>query len=104
MTTLDIVLFCAGGLLLIVAAFCVTAATRGEDRMLAIQDTPTSSAHDIQAIHRNNGAYGQACEVAGMIECDASLSAPLSGQSCVAYSHTLTWEEWGRPGMFDKRA
>ncbi len=104
MTTLDIVLLCAGGLLLIVAAICVAAALRGEDRLLAIMDTPTSSAGDILAIHRNNGAYGQACEVAGVIECDSALSGPLSEQACVAYSNTLTWEEWGRPGMFDKRA
>ena len=104
MTTLDIVLLCAGGLLMIVAAFCVAAAMRGEDKLLAIQDTPTSSAHDIQSMHRRNGAYGQACEVTGVIECDASLSGPLSGQACVAYSHTLTWEEWGQPGMFDRRA
>src|SRR3954451_8413456 len=104
MTTLNIILFCAGGLLLIAAVICVTAALRGEDRLLAILDTPTSSALDIHAIHRNNGAYGQACEVAGVIECDASLSGPLSGQACVAYSHSLTWEEWGKPGMFDKRS
>jgi E3 Ubiquitin ligase len=104
MTTLNIILLCAGGLLLIAAVICVTAALRGEDRLLAILDTPTSSALDIHAIHRNNGAYGQACEVAGVIECDASLSGPLSGQACVAYSHSLTWEEWGKPGMFDKRS
>ena len=104
MTTLNIILLCAGVLLLIVAAFCVTAALRGEDRLLAIMDTPTSSALDILAIHRNNGAYGQACEVTGVIECDASLSAPLSGQACVAYSHMLTWEEWGKPGLLDRRS
>jgi hypothetical protein len=104
MTSLTIILLCAGGLLLIVAAICVTAATRGEDRLLAIMDTPTSSARDILAMHHKNGAYGQACEVVGVIECDASLSGPLSEKACVAYSHTLTWEEWGRPGMFDKRA
>ena len=85
MTTLNIILLCAGALLLLVAAFCVTAALRGEDRLLAILDTPTSSAQDIQAIHRNNGAYGQACEVAGVIECDASLSGPLSEAS-----HSIT--------------
>jgi hypothetical protein len=104
MTTLNIILFCAGALLLIVAAFCVAAALRGEDRLVAIMDTPTSSALDIQAIHRNSGAYGQACELSGVIECDASLSGPLSGQACVAYSHSLTWEEWGKPGLFDKRS
>jgi hypothetical protein len=104
MTTLNIIILCAGALLLLVAAFCVTAALRGEDRLLAILDTPTSSALDIQAIHRNNGAYGQACEVAGVVECDASLSGPLSEQACVAYSHMLTWEEWGKPGLFDKRS
>jgi len=104
MTTLNIILLCAGALLLIVAALCVTAALRGEDRLLAILDTPTSSALDILAIHRNNGAYGQACEVTGVIECDASLSAPLSGQACVAYNHMLTWEEWGKPGLLDRRS
>jgi hypothetical protein len=104
LTSLDIILFCAGALLLLVAAFCVAAALRGEDRLLAIMDTPTSSALDIQAIHRNNGAYGQACEVTGVVECDASLSGPLSGQACVAYSHMLSWEEWGKPGLFDRRS
>lgn len=104
MTTFNMIILCVGGLLLIVAAFCAAAALRGEDRLLAILDTPTSSALDIQAIHRNNGAYGQPCEVAGVIECDASLSGPLSGQACVAYSHSLTWEEWGKPGIFDKRS
>jgi hypothetical protein len=104
MTTLNIIFFCAGALLLLVAAFCVAAALRGEDRLIAIMDTPTSRALDVHAIHRNNGAYGQACEVTGVIECDASLSGPLSGQACVAYSHSLTWEEWGKPGLFDKRS
>jgi hypothetical protein len=104
LTTLDIILLCAGGLLLLIAAIYVTVALRGEERLLAILDTPTSSALDIQSIHRNNGAYGQACEVAGVIECDASLSGPLSGQACVAYSHSLMWEEWGKPGLFDKRS
>jgi hypothetical protein len=104
LTTLNIIFFCAGGLLLIIAASCVTMALRGEKRLLAILDTPTSSAADIQAIYRNNGAHGQACEVAGVIECDDSLSGPLSGQACAAYSHTLTWEEWGRPGPFEKRS
>src|SRR5215213_11508078 len=103
-TSLTIIIVCAGGLLLLIAAFCTAAALRGEDRLLAILDTPTSSALDIQAIHRNNGAYGQACEVTGVIECDASLSGPLSGQMCVAYSHMLAWEEWGKPGIFDKRS
>ncbi len=91
MTTFNMIILCVGGLLLIVAAFCTAAALRGEDRLLAILDTPTSSALDIQAIHRNIGAYGQPCEVTGVIECDASLSGPLSGQACVAYSHSLTW-------------
>src|SRR4051812_24517524 len=98
MTSLNIIIVCAGGLLLIAAVFCAAAALRGEDRLLAILDTPTSSALDIQATHRNNGAYGQPCEVTGVIECDASLSGPLSGQACVAYSHSSTWEEWGKPG------
>jgi hypothetical protein len=104
MTIPNLVLLILGAVLLLVATFCVIAALRGEDRLLAILDTPTSSAQDIYAIHRNNGAYGQACEVTGVIECDAALSGPLSGQACVAYSHMLTWEEWGKPGMFEKRS
>src|SRR5690242_3166975 len=104
MTTLTITLLFAGAALLLVAALCVAAALRGEARLIAIMDTPTSSALDIHAIHRNNGAYGQACEVTGVIECDAALSGPLSGQACAAYSHSLVWEEWGKPGMFEKRA
>src|SRR6187401_2397383 len=97
----NLILLILGAVLLLTATYCVIAALRGEDRLVAILDTPTSSALDIHAIHRNNGAYGQACEVTGVIECDAALSAPLSGQACVAYSHTLTWEEWGKPGMFE---
>ena len=104
LTTPDFMLIGAGVLLVIIAATCVAAALHGEDRLVAIMDTPTFSALDIQAIHRNNGAYGQACEVVGVIECDASLSGPLSGQACVAYSHSLAWEEWGKPGMFDRRS
>jgi hypothetical protein len=104
MTTLDIILLCAGGLLVLVAAICVVAAARGEGRLQAIQAVPTTSAHDIAAIHRANGAYGQACEVTGVIECDASLSAPLSGQSCIAYSHGVAWEEWGRPAMYGRHS
>jgi hypothetical protein len=104
MTTPNLIFLGLGAVLLLLATFCVIAALRGEDRLVAILDTPTSSALDIHAIHRNNGAYGQACEVTGVIECDASLSAPLSGQACVAYSHTQTWEEWGKPGMFEKRS
>jgi len=104
MTIPNLILLILGAVLLLTATYCVIAALRGEDRLVAILDTPTSSALDIHAIHRNNGAYGQACEVTGVIECDAALSAPLSGQACVAYSHTLTWEEWGKPGLFDKRS
>jgi hypothetical protein len=104
MTSFDLVLLCAGGVLLLGAVICLLVATRGEGKLLAIQDAPTTSAQDILAIHRRNGAYGQACEVSGVIECDASLSAPLSGQACVAYSHTLMWEEWGKPTMYGRQS
>ena len=46
----QLIFLCAGGLLLLVATFCVMAALRGEDRLVAIMDTPTSSALDILAI------------------------------------------------------
>jgi hypothetical protein len=104
MTLLDIILLGTGFLLLVVAALSVTAAWRGEGRLRAIQDTPTSTAHDVTSIHRTNGAYGQACELIGVAECDASLNGPLSGQSCIAYSHSLAWEEWGKPALYGRHA
>jgi hypothetical protein len=104
MSTFDLVLLGAGGLLLLGATICAIVAMRGEGKLVAIQNTPSTSAGDILAIHRANGAYGQAYEVAGVIECDASLSAPLSGQSCIAYSHTLAWEEWGKPPMYSRHS
>ena len=67
MTTLNIIFFCAGALLLLVAAFCVTAALRGEDRLVAIVDTPTSSALDSDS--NDTGALSlSACAVVAAME------------------------------------
>lgn len=95
MTVFDILIICGGGILALVAAACAFAAFRGEDRVQAIQDTPSFNALEIQQIHRHaGGGFGQPCEIVGVAECEWSLTGPLSGQPCVAYSHTITWEEW----------
>jgi hypothetical protein len=92
---MNVLLPILGMLLLIVAAVCGMIAWRGEGRLSAIQSTPTSTAEEIYARYRHEGgAFGQLCEVAGVVESDTSLAGPLTGQPCVIYSSTLTWEDW----------
>jgi hypothetical protein len=103
MTNIDLIFIGAGAISLLVGIICAFVAARSEDRLAAIEDTPTSSAADVEAICRRNGAYGQACEVAGTIECDYSLSGPLTGEPCAAYSYMQAWEEWGPAQMWERR-
>jgi hypothetical protein len=101
LSTIDLIFIAAGILLFALGIVCAMVAARKEARMLVIADTPTTAAGDVERIYRANGAYGQACEIAGVIECDAPLSGPLTGQSCVAYSHLLRWEDWGKATAWD---
>lgn len=103
MTTFDIVLIAAGLILLAIGVACGVAASRGESRMLAMEDTPASTAREIAAFHAS-GVVGRRCEVSGVLECDTTLSGPLSGQACAAYSQTLRWEEWGPAPGYSRRA
>jgi hypothetical protein len=102
MNSVDLAIIAAGLLLLAVGIACGWVAARGENRMLAIQDTPTSNTRDIQVFHAS-GALGQRCELSGVLECDAPLHGPLSGQPCAAYSHMLRWEEWGPAPAYSRR-
>jgi len=103
MTRFDLIFIGAGAVLFVAGVICAYVASRSEERMAAMQDTPTYSARDIEAIYKANGAYAQPCEVAGTLECDYTYSGPLSDQPCAAYSHTQAWEDWGPAGMFDRR-
>jgi hypothetical protein len=94
----NIPLLILGVALLVVALACAATAWNSEGRLVAIQEVPISTIQDVLARYRHDGGgFGQPCEISGVIECDAAIDGPLSGQSCVAYSHTVTWEEWGPP-------
>ena len=87
-----------GILFLAIAIGCFFAA-RGQSRQLramSVADTFTSQM--LQELYNRvvptlgGEALAQVCEVAGTIEADAALSAPLSGKACVAYTRTVTRE------------
>jgi hypothetical protein len=93
-----------GAILVIVAVICAALAWRSEGRLAIIKAAQRSSAQDVLARYRHEGgAFGQLCEVAGVVESDASLSGPLSGEPCVIYSSTLNSEEWERPSALFRR-
>jgi hypothetical protein len=105
MTIFDILVICGGGVLVLLAVFSAFAAFRGEDRVRAIQDTQSYTALEIQQIYRHaGGGFGQPCEITGVAECDWSMAGPLSGQPCIAYSHTITWEEWKQTVHYERNA
>jgi hypothetical protein len=86
-----------GVVLLISAAIFAIIAWNTEGRLALIKATPTTTAQDVYGRYRHDGgAFGQACEVAGVVEADYSFDGPLSGQPCVIYSHTVTWEDWSQ--------
>jgi hypothetical protein len=96
-------LIIAGAALLLIALICAIVAWNSEGRLAAIREIPPSTAQDVLLRYRHDGgAFGQPCEVSGVVECDASIDAPISGQPCAIVSHTVTWEEWGPPA-FGKR-
>jgi hypothetical protein len=93
-----------GTILVLIAVVCAAVAWRAEGRLASIKGTPRSTSQDVLARYRHDGgAFGQPCEIAGVVESDTSLSGPLSGQPCVIYSSTLRWEDWERPSALYRR-
>jgi E3 Ubiquitin ligase len=92
-----------GAILLLVAVVCALVGWNSEGRLAALRDVPTSTAQDVLLRYRHDGgAFGQVCEVTGVVECDASIDAAISGQPCAIISHTVTWEEWGQPASLGR--
>lgn len=88
-----------GGIaLLIVATICFFVARSNAGKLHAMNAAETYTAQLLGEVHRKIAAslgadaLAQACEVEGVIECEAPLKGPLSGQACVAYAHTVTRE------------
>lgn len=87
-----------GIILLAVAAGCFFAARgqMGRARVMSATDTYTAQMlNDLYtrvAAAVGGDALAEQCEVEGVIECDAPLTAPLSGTMCVAYTHTVVRE------------
>lgn len=83
---------------LAIAVGCFFAARSQVGRIGAMNAADTFTAQMLQDLYNQvvpalgGEALAQICEVAGTIEADAALSAPLSGTACVAYTHTVTRE------------
>jgi hypothetical protein len=77
-----------GVIALIGAVACVIFALSLDRRVLTMRNTGTLGARETERLHRA-GERGLRCEVAGVIECDSALSAPLSSTICVAYAHQV---------------
>jgi hypothetical protein len=98
---MSILLLILGAVLLLSALICAIVGWNSEGRLAAISEIPPSTAQDALLRYRHDGgAFGQPCEVSGVVECDASIDAPISGQPCAIISHSVTWEEWGQPTTF----
>jgi hypothetical protein len=88
----------AGILLLIVALICFFWGRSQTGQLQAMNAADTYTAQMLSDLYGQVSAavgadaLAQVCEVEGVIECDAPLSAPLSGMACVAYTHTVTRE------------
>lgn len=87
-----------GIVLLIVAIVCFFVARGQSSKLRAMNAADTFTAQMLRDLHGRvvasvgADALAQPCEVAGAIESDAPLSAPVSGMACVAYVHTVTRE------------
>jgi hypothetical protein len=87
-----------GVILLLVAIGCFFAARSQAGRLQAINATDTFTAQMLSDLHSRvvssigGEALAQPCEVAGTIEADTPLTAPLSGSACVAYTYQVTRE------------
>jgi hypothetical protein len=87
-----------GIILLLVAAGCWFAARSQAGRLQAINATDTFTAQMLLDLYNRvipalgGEALAQPCEVAGTIEADTPLTAPLSNSACVAYAYQVTRE------------
>jgi hypothetical protein len=87
-----------GIILLLVAAGCWFAARGQAGRLRAINAADTFTAQMLLELYNRvvpalgGEALDQPCEVAGTIESDAPLTAPLSNTACVAYTYQVTRE------------
>jgi E3 ubiquitin ligase len=87
-----------GILLLIVAIICFFWARSQAGQLQAMNAADTYTAQVLSDLHgRVSASLGadalaQPCEVEGVIECDAPLTAPLSGTACVAFTRVVTRE------------
>jgi E3 Ubiquitin ligase len=87
-----------GLLFLAIGIGCFLAARGQSGRLRAMSATETFSSQMLQELYDRvvpalgGEALAQVCEVVGVIEADVALSAPLSGQACVAYTRTVMRE------------
>jgi hypothetical protein len=87
-----------GILLLIVAVICFFWARSQAGQLQAMNATDTYTAQMVSDLHSRISAslgadaLAQPCEVEGVIECDAPLTATLSGTACVAFTRVVTRE------------
>jgi hypothetical protein len=85
-------------ILLIVAGCCFFAARGRAARLRAIDATDTFTAQMLQELYKRvvselgGEALAKQCEVEGVIEAEAPLTAPLSNTACVAYTRLVTRE------------
>lgn len=91
-------MFVGGILLLIVAVVCFFIARSQSGKLQAMTAADTYTAQMLSDLHgRVTASLGaealaQPCEIEGVIESDAPLSAPLSKMACVAYTYAVTRE------------
>src|SRR5919197_1072732 len=83
---------------LAIALGCFFAARGQSSKLRAMSAAETFSSQELQELYNRvvptlgGDALAQVCEVAGTIEADVALSAPLSGKACIAYTRTVTRE------------
>lgn len=87
------------GIVLLIVAVVFFFIARGEaSRLQAMNAADTYSAQLLNDLYSRvtsslgAEALAQQCEVEGVIECDAPLTAPISGTACVAYTRSVTRE------------
>jgi E3 Ubiquitin ligase len=87
-----------GILLLIVAVVCYFIARSQSGKLRALSAADNYSAQMLSDLHSQvtaalgADALAQPCDIEGVIECDAPLTAPLSSTACVAYTYVVTRE------------
>ncbi|HYF61927.1 MAG TPA: E3 ubiquitin ligase family protein [Herpetosiphonaceae bacterium] len=88
-----------GGIaLIIIAVICFFFARGQANKLDEMNAADTYSSRMIDELHRKvldslgSEALAETCEVEGVIECDAPLTAPLSGTPCVAYTLNVVRE------------